>query len=89
LGSETSTLARTVYCQVIGETPDSLLHIAAARGQTDEIRRLVGRGVPVDLRSRTGQTPFHWASAAGRAAAAALLLELGADPNASDPARNR
>jgi hypothetical protein len=68
---------------------DSLLHIAAARGQLNEIRALTARGVPVDLRSRTGRTPLQWANAAGRADAAALLLEFGADPNAPDPTMSR
>jgi hypothetical protein len=65
---------------------DSLLHIAAARGQLDEIRRLVAAGYPVDLRSRTGQTPLHWANALGRTNAVMLLRELGADPSIADPA---
>ncbi len=65
---------------------DSLLHIAVARGQVDEIRRLVAVGYPVDLRSRTGQTPLHWATQSGGTEAAALLRELGADPSIPDPA---
>ena len=64
---------------------DSLLHIAAARGQLGEIQRLIEGGYPVDLRSRTGLTALHWAIQVGGVDAATRLLDLGADVNCVVP----
>ena len=41
------------------------LHIAAARGNTEVVRLLVQRGVPVEAESFRGRTPLHDAAAAG------------------------
>jgi hypothetical protein len=64
---------------------DSLLHIAAARGELDRIRQLVAGGWPVDLRSRSGLTPLHWAIEVDGIDAATVLLDIGADPNVTHP----
>lgn len=64
---------------------DSLPHIATARGELDEIRKLVAGGWPVDLRSRAGLTSLHWAIQVDGIDAATMLLDLGPDPNVTHP----
>jgi ankyrin repeat protein len=46
---------------------------------------LIADGWPVDLRSRSGLTPLHWAIDADGIPAATLLLDLGADPSLMHP----
>ena len=64
---------------------------AAARGDVDELRRLLPLVTSVDVRCRANpakhhngrpMTPLHWAASAGAIDAASLLLEAGADPSA-------
>ena len=69
---------------------DSLLHIAAARGDIAAVDSLLSSGLPVDLRSRSGTAPLHWAAAAGtrevidhllaQAASVDVLSEAGSTP---------
>lgn len=64
----------------------SALHLAAGRERLAIIRLLVQQhDVDVNLTSGAGFTPLHTAAAKGQAAAAALLIELGADINAATP----
>jgi ankyrin repeat protein len=54
-----------------------------ARNNVALIRTLVGHGARVDIADHiTRRTALHYAAARGHAAAAGMLLELGADPNA-------
>jgi hypothetical protein len=64
------------------ETPSFPLHQAAAEGNVERVRGLLGGGAIVDEKDRSEWTPLHWAAIAGKAEAAALLLDRGADPNA-------
>jgi len=57
---------------------DSLLHIAAARGDLAAVDSLLSLGLPVDLRSRSGAAPLHWAAAAGTREVIDCLLGQGA-----------
>lgn len=52
---------------------NSLLHIAAARGDLDKAKVQVNAGVPADIIGRDGLTPLHW-SLLGRNEAVHLLL---------------
>ncbi len=54
---------------------DSLLHVAAIRDNTDLVRWLIDKGVPVDVVGSGKQTPLHLAAANDRAKAVAVLLE--------------
>ena len=57
---------------------DSLLHIAAARGDLEAVDSLLSSGVPIDLESRRGLTSLHWAAAVGGREVMGYLLERGA-----------
>ena len=65
------------------------LHKAASSGDVSEIRRLVSDdGIKVDIRGPKGVTPLGIAAAYGQKDAIDVLLELGADINASDAVGN-
>lgn len=61
---------------------DSLLHIAAIRGDDFAVRAFVQAGIDVNSRGEFGLTPLHYAVALKRHATKTVLLELGADPSA-------
>lgn len=67
------TLGSAAYAQT--EVAD-----AAARGDADEVRRLVQGGFDVNGRQADGATALHWAAYHGDEGLAELLLEAGADP---------
>ena len=54
---------------------------AARAGDVDEVRRLVGAGVPVGSEDRYGSTALLMAAGAGHAGVVRYLLDRGADPN--------
>lgn len=58
---------------------DSLLHIAARRGDTRAIESLVNLCIPVDELNQKGVTPLYSAASAGSRAAMELLMSKGAD----------
>lgn len=55
----------------------SLLHIAAARGDTSGIDARLDAGVPVDIQSRDGQAPLHWAVVVEQPAILRHLIDRG------------
>jgi len=60
------------------------LHLAAAKGDSDEVRKLISEGSPVDLRTNVKKaTPLHFAAWQGQYHTAKLLIEHGADVNAT------
>lgn len=61
------------------------LHGAALNDDAAAVRRLIDGGFQVDERDRFGKTPLMVAAAFGNVAAAAALLDLGADMTARDP----
>jgi ankyrin repeat protein len=58
------------------------LHAAASTGQTNVVTLLLAKQAKVDARNQWGYTPLLYAAARGNVAAAALLLQAGADVNA-------
>ena len=63
-----------------GAVDDTPLHIAARKGEIEDIDILVAHGANVNVRGDLGNTPLHQAALNGQARAIARLLELGADP---------
>ncbi len=58
----------------------TLLHLAAQRGDADEIRQQLTRSPVVDARDLEAMTPLHVASRFGHPAVVRLLIDNGADP---------
>jgi len=58
---------------------DTLLHLAAFRGNEDDVRDLVSLGAAVNARGDFGMTALHQAAVGGHIAVAEALLALGAD----------
>ena len=59
----------------------SLLHIATARNDLDEINLQVESGTPIDILAADGLAPLHWSLASEDIRAMQHLIKLGADPN--------
>lgn len=63
------------------------LHLAAWRGDADEVGRLIRAGTALDARDGNVRTPLHVAAFAGHGAIARALLAAGADPALLDQQR--
>lgn len=63
---------------------DMLLHLAAFRGDEDDVRDLVALGSTVNARGEFGMTALHYAAVAGHGDVIEALLVLGADRMAPD-----
>lgn len=59
----------------------SLLHIAVARGEIQEIEDEFNRGTNLNALAGDGLAPLHWSIAPENIDSMAKLLDLGADPN--------
>ncbi len=59
----------------------SLLHIAVAQSDLEEIENQVNNGIHINSLAGDGLATLHWAIAAERIEVIQKLLELGADPN--------
>ena len=59
----------------------SLLHIAVARGDLNQINLQLENGIPIDILDADGQTPLHWALTSEELQSMQHLIKLGADPN--------
>jgi len=64
----------------VGNFGDRPLHVAATRGNMDEIVALVRAGADVNARGEQGYMPLHAAAAQGHFDAVKFLLENGASP---------
>jgi thiol-disulfide isomerase/thioredoxin len=62
-----------------GMTP---LHMAAAKGQRDDVERLLASGADVNAKAKDGATPLHWAVYNGHKDITELLLANKAPVNA-------
>ena len=73
------------FSAMVGRTamlvPATALHLAAERGSMAVLKALCERKVDWNVSDRYGRSPLQLAIMAGRADAAALLLDNGADPN--------
>ena len=58
---------------------NSLLHISIARNDTDEVRKQLDAGVPIDLIAQDGLATMHWALVTEDESMLRLLLERGAN----------
>lgn len=65
---------------------DTALIDAAQRGDAGAVARLLGEGASVGARDATDRTALHFAVEGNHVAAAVVLIEAGADVNASDGA---
>jgi len=60
------------------------IHDAALDGDFDEVQRQLDAGVDVNEESSTGLTPLHYAASSGHNDIVELLIERGANVNATD-----
>jgi ankyrin repeat protein len=68
----------------VGNFGDRPLHVAATRGNIDEIVALVGAGADVNASGEKSYTPLHAAASQGHFDAVKFLLENGASPTKID-----
>lgn len=61
----------------------SMLHIAIARSDREAALRLLGAGVPIDVRDPDGLTPMQWSLSSKDMVMAELLLERGCPVDAA------
>lgn len=75
-------------CRVIGPTlfPEKLVSFAG-RGDLDALTLLLSHGADVNAKIKSGLTALHAAKIHGRAGAVKLLLDKGANPNITMPAK--
>ena len=59
----------------------SLLHIAAARNNIDEINLQIENGIPIDIIDPDGLAPLHWSLASEDMQTMKRLIQLGANPD--------
>ncbi|HHM7004069.1 ankyrin repeat domain-containing protein [Pseudomonas aeruginosa] len=59
---------------------DRPIHIAATRGDIDEIQLILGHGADINCKGEHGYTALHDAVEQGHSAAVEYLLNQGADP---------
>ena len=62
----------------------TVLHLAAERGQTDVIVRLLGAGISINQKKKNGETALHVAAEEGQAQVVKILVEAGIDVNAQN-----
>lgn len=63
-----------------GGFDDTLLHLAARKGEIEDVKLLVACGADVNAVGDMGCTPLHEAAVRGQVEVVAFLLENGADP---------
>ena len=68
----------------VDEYGRSLLHLAAAAGETHMVQFLLARGAPILTNPLDGRSPLHDACEGGHTGAAALLLGAGASTATTD-----
>lgn len=78
-------LEKRVHLFAVNDDGFNALHAACEVGNAWAIRWLVDRGHTLEPRTKHGSTPLQIACALGHLEAAKVLVELGADVNASSP----
>lgn len=63
-----------------GAVDNTVLHLAAGRGEVDDLVTLVANGAEINLPGDLGNTPLHFAALMGKTKAVETLLRLGANP---------
>ena len=80
-----SLLANKAFINSKSRVGRTALHLAAVNGNTDLVRFLVhDHNAAIDVLTLRKQTPLHLAAGAGQLEVCKLLLELGANINATD-----
>lgn len=64
---------------MMGHFKQSPLHLAASRGETNEINLLLDNGAKIDIIGELGSTPLHIACLRGNYNAVKLLIDRGAN----------
>jgi ankyrin repeat protein len=68
----------------VGACADTLLHIAAAEGDVDRVKRLLDEGADINARGQAGQSALHEAVAGGHKQVVQVLVARGADAAIED-----
>ncbi|MCP1646652.1 ankyrin repeat domain-containing protein [Pseudomonas nitroreducens] len=81
------------YSEIACNDPNALslfgdrpIHVAATRGDIDEIKLLLDHGAQINAKGEHGYTALHDAVEQGHVAAVRYLLDHGADPKTVDDA---
>ncbi len=77
-----------LFIENIRNSPNAYQQFEYSLDNPKRIKFLLKKGFPVDLKNQQGQTPLQRASEAGFLATAKLLIEQGANLNATDDAGN-
>ncbi len=72
-----------------GSDGDSLLHIAAARGDSDTVALLLHAGLDPNMQGDMGYTPLHWSAENQHWETVDILIALGARLDAINEFGNR
>lgn len=80
----TAILVLASAVPLAAQTSDTPLHLAAAAGDVETLRRLLDAGTPVDIGDRENSTPLDVAAQSGQLDAVRLLVNAGADVRHSD-----
>lgn len=71
-------LSEVNQINILGERP---IHIAAWRGNAEDVQWLIENGADVNAIGDLGMTPLHYAYMGGNMLNVMTLLQAGADPN--------
>ena len=78
-------LLMTIVKRLMGNRTGQALLDAVNLGDIDAVKKLLARGAPINVKDKhLGRNPLIMAAMNGRAEIAGILLERGADPNATD-----
>jgi uncharacterized protein len=69
-----------IHVNQVGHFGNSPLHVAAVRGNVDEVSALLAGGAEVNAKGEQGNTPLHEATFQGHLSVVELLILSGADP---------